>query len=94
MLRGPRLVVTAKDDRRRRAGLDFGRAETEVDPEAIGEAGLRALVADPLLKVELVFASGDRVHLTTFPPSDADQALIGELAARPAPDAAPGTAGG
>lgn len=83
----PRLVVTALADRRRRLGRDFGRAETELDPEAIGEDGFRALVFDPVLKVELVVRSGERLRITSFPPSEDVQAQLDALAAEDSGDA-------
>jgi hypothetical protein len=90
----PRLMVTALVDRRRRAGLAFGRHETELDPEELGEAAFRALVLDRLLKVEIVFRSDRRIRLTTFPPTDADQARIAELSAEAEGDEGQGTGDG
>lgn len=80
----PKLAVTAFVNRRRRHGIDFGRTETPLDPEAIGEDGFRALVGDPLLKVEIVFRNGKRVRLTAFPPAGDVQKQIEALAAEDA----------
>jgi hypothetical protein len=82
------LIVTSLAERRRRHGIEFSRAGTELDPEAIGEGAFGALVLDPLLKVEIVFRNGQRVRITSFPPGEDEQRRIEELAAKDAEYAA------
>ena len=48
----PQLRVTALQDRRRRAGLAFGREPVTIDPATIDQDKLGQLLGDPLLQVE------------------------------------------